>query len=390
MERVWGGRRLETVFGKKLPPGKQIGESWEIVDRPEAQSIVRQGPWHGRTLHELWCEHRAEIFGDDVPDTPRFPILAKILDAQDKLSLQVHPGETVAPRLGGEPKTEMWYFAAADDGAEIFAGLRSGVTRDHFGQALRESGAVDLVHRIGVETGDVFLVPSGRLHAIGGGSLIIEIQQNSDTTFRLFDWGRATSDGSRRSLQIEEGLQCIAFDDFEPEVVLQNGETLVQSPHFAVEKWDLEKPRRVSEHRTFSLFVCLSGAVEMDGNRLKPGQFFLYRPRLGRANCNPPRPRPAYCALPCQLVRQDLVASNVHSWQMPERPGSEGLDAVDFPSVRLRRKTVKKTTHGAVRCPEKDLHDRARASHADGAELHMLCLRHGREIAPDHLFKFGA
>ena len=119
MERVWGGRRLETVFGKKLPPGTQIGESWEIVDRPEAQSIVRQGPWRGRTLHEWWCEHRAEIFGDDLPDAPRFPILAKILDAQDKLSLQVHPGAGVAPQLGGEPKTEMWYFAAADDGAEI-------------------------------------------------------------------------------------------------------------------------------------------------------------------------------------------------------------------------------------------------------------------------------
>src|SRR3954453_17998180 len=138
-ERVWGGRRLETVFGKKLPPGAQIGESWEIVDRAEAQSVVRQGPWRGRTLHELWCEHRAEIFGDDVPDAPRFPILAKILDAEDKLSLQVHPGAEVASRFGGEPKTEMWYFAAAADGAEIFAGFRSGVTRDDFAAALDQN-----------------------------------------------------------------------------------------------------------------------------------------------------------------------------------------------------------------------------------------------------------
>ena len=274
-ERVWGGRRLETLFGKKLPPGAQIGESWEIVDRAEAQSVVRQGPWRGRTLHELWREHRPEIFGDDMPDAPRFPILAKILDAQDKLSLQVHPGAAVARRFGGEPKTEMWYFAAANDGAEIFAGLRPGVTRDDFAGALDHDAPADLVHRIGVKTGDAFFVPSGRLHGIGGGNLIVEIQQNSDTTFRLFDWGRAARDGSSRPLQIEEGLQSIAFDDFEPEVVRQSGETLVECSHFAVAKWDLKNGRRASEPRQFALFVCLSGAVEMDGDRLDPGQFFL-------------------------------------------------------------------------------------------------------------------
>jgi mannose-6-phosphate isomerase len=274
-ERLWGGRRLETVFGKKLPPGEQIGESWEIVDRPEAQSVVRQGPWRGRTLHELWCEHRAAIFGDDVSDSPRFPILAKILDAQDKLSLQVHPSAAVAPQFGGEPKTEMWYFAAANDGAEIFAGLRSGVTGDHFGRAIRQNEAADLVHRIAVKTGDAFFVPSGRLHAIGGGSLIIEIQQNSDTTFRLSDWGRAAPDGSPRTLHIDEGLRCISFDDFEPEVALPDGETLVQCSQFAVEKWNLEIPRRASERRSFALFVCVNGAVEMDGTRLDTGQFFL-------------------------------------------------------------------------------------------------------------------
>ena len=242
MERPWGGRRLESVFGKKLPPGQQIGESWEIVDRPKAQSVVRQGSWRGRTLHELWCDHRAEIFGEDVPDTPRFPILAKILDAQEKLSLQVHPDAAMAGPLGGEPKTEMWYFAAADEGAEIFAGLRPDITRDRLEQALGKGGAADLVHRIGVKTGDAFFVPSGRLHAIGAGNLLIEIQQNSDTTFRLFDWGRAARDGSSRTLQVEEALQSIAFDDFEPDVVFPNGETLVQCPHFIVEKWNLKVP----------------------------------------------------------------------------------------------------------------------------------------------------
>jgi mannose-6-phosphate isomerase len=290
MERPWGGRRLESAFGKKLPPGKRIGESWEIVDRPEAQSIVRQGLWRGRTLHQLWCDHRAEIFGDDVPDTPRFPILAKILDAQEKLSLQVHPGAAVAGLFGGEPKTEMWYFAAADEGAEIYAGLRPGVTRDHIKQTLREGAAAGLVHRIGVKKGDVFFVPSGRLHAIGAGNLLIEIQQNSDTTFRLFDWGRGALDGSTRTLQIEEALQSIAFDDFEPKVAVPSGETLVQCSHFTVEKWDLRSARPASKHRAFALFVCLSGAVEMDGVRLDLGQFFLVPASAAASELQPVAP----------------------------------------------------------------------------------------------------
>ena len=274
-ERMWGGRRLESAFGKKLPPGKRIGESWEIVDRPEAQSVVRQGPWRGQTLHELWRDRRAEIFGEGMPDAPRFPIFAKLLDAQEKLSLQVHPDAAMAGPLGGEPKSEMWYFAAADDGAEIYAGLRTGVTRDHLEQALRRGAAADLVHRIGVKTGDAFFVPSGRLHAVGAGNLVVEIQQNSDTTFRLFDWERNAHDRSPRALQVEEALQSIAFDDFEPAVVAPNGETLVQCPYFTVEKWDLERARRAPERSTFALFVCLSGAVEANAVRLAPGEFFL-------------------------------------------------------------------------------------------------------------------
>jgi mannose-6-phosphate isomerase len=289
-ERLWGGRRLETVFGKRLPAGKRIGESWEIVDRPDAQSVVSEGPWRDRTLHQLWCENRTEVFGHDLPNAPRFPILAKILDAQEKLSLQVHPGTAIAPQFGAEPKAEMWYFAAADDGAEIFAGLRPGVTHDRFGQALRQSAAVDLVHRIAVKRGDAFFVPSGRLHAIGGGSLIIEIQQNSDTTFRVFDWGRTERDGSQRPLQIEEGLQCIAFDDVEPEVVLPNGETLVQCSHFAVEKWDLKNARRASGGCEFAIFVVLSGALEMAAHRLDPGQFFLVPASAAGAELQPVAP----------------------------------------------------------------------------------------------------
>jgi len=140
MERMWGGRRFETKFGKKLPPKIRIGESWEIVDRPEAQSVVRDGPLRGKTLHELWTQHRQELFGG-VADSARFPLLIKLLDANQKLSLQVHPTEKVAAKLGGEPKTESWYVAAADPDAGLFVGLKEAMTRAQFEAALR-SGTI--------------------------------------------------------------------------------------------------------------------------------------------------------------------------------------------------------------------------------------------------------
>src|SRR6266705_123949 len=166
MARIWGGRRLETDFGKKLPANKRIGESWEIVDRPEAQSVVRDGPLCGRTLHELWTQHREEIFGD-VPDAPRFPLLIKILDAQEMLSLQVHPPENIASKLGGEPKSEFWYVAAANPDAEVFVGFREPITRDRFEEKLSHGTVIDYIHKIAVQAGNAVFLPAGRVHAIG-------------------------------------------------------------------------------------------------------------------------------------------------------------------------------------------------------------------------------
>lgn len=283
------------MFGKKLPPGQPIGESWEIVDRPEAQSVVRQGPWRGRTLHELWRDHRSEIFGDEMPDAPRFPILAKLLDAQEKLSLQVHPGPAATAALGGESKSEMWYFLAAEPGAEIYSGLRRGVERRRLEQAVRDGGAANLVHRIKVKAGDAFFVPSGRLHAIGAGNLLVEIQQNSDTTFRLFDWNRELRAEAPRQLQIAEALQCTDFADFEPEIVRPVGETLVQCPHFVVEKWDLDQARRASDRNAFALFVCLNGGLEANRVRLRAGEFFLVPASATATELKPAAP--ATCAL---------------------------------------------------------------------------------------------
>ena len=279
MERMWGGRRLESDFGKKLPPQKPFGESWEIVDRPEAQSIVRNGPLRGKTLHELWIQHRDEIFGD-VPDAPRFPLLLKLLDAHDKLSLQVHPPEEVAGRLGGEPKTEFWYVAAADPGADLYLGFRESITRDQLEKALRDGTAADHVHKIRVKSGDAVFLPAGRFHALGAGILLIEIQQNSDTTYRIFDWNRVDDEGRQRQLHIDQALPCIDFDDVRPKLLHPEGELLLHDNLFEIQKWNLDSPREVSSQGQFAIVCCLTGSLHCADVDLMPGEFFLIPAQL--------------------------------------------------------------------------------------------------------------
>jgi mannose-6-phosphate isomerase len=279
MERIWGGRRLESDFRKKLPAQKRIGESWEIVDRPEAQSIVRNGKLRGTTLHELWTEYRGEIFGD-IPNSPRFPLLLKLLDAQEKLSLQVHPPEKVASKLGGEPKTEFWYVAAADPGAELYLGFRDSITRNRFEKALRDGTAADDVHKIQVEPGDAAFLPAGRFHAVGAGNLLIEIQQNSDTTYRVFDWNRVDDTGNSRQLHIDQALQCIDFDDVRPRLLQPEGERLLRHNLFEIQKWNLDSPREIATRGKFAIVCCLTGSLRCADVDLTPGEFFLIPAQL--------------------------------------------------------------------------------------------------------------
>ncbi len=218
-ERLWGGRNLEQLYGKALPPQVPIGESWEITDRPGDVSVIANGPLAGKDLHWLIENHAPELYGASPPATPRFPLLIKIIDAQDKLSLQVHPSVEVASRLGSEPKTELWYIAQAGTDARLFAGLKKGVTREEFERKLQAGTVAECVHEIPVKAEDAILLPSGRLHAIGAGLTIFEIQQNSDTTYRVFDWNRVDLDGRPRALHITESLASINFQDFEPRLI---------------------------------------------------------------------------------------------------------------------------------------------------------------------------
>lgn len=276
MERVWGGRRLETLFGKHLPPGIRVGESWELVDREEAQSVVHTGPLRGQTLNELWTNFHEPVFGKKTPmESKRFPLLFKLLDAQERLSVQVHPPARVARALNGEAKTEMWYVAETYLDADIFAGLKAGVEREDFERALREGKVAEKIHHIAMKPGDTFFIPSGRIHAIGAGNVIVEVQQNSDTTYRVFDWNRLGLDGKPRKLHVEESMQSIDFNDIEPSVTEPVGETLVKCDHFEVQKWDLRSAREAFDDGKFAVFTMLGGEVECGGARFKPGDFFL-------------------------------------------------------------------------------------------------------------------
>jgi len=210
-ERVWGGQALGEVFGRRLPGGQPIGESWEIVDRPEAQSVVAAGPLAGRTLRMLVAGQGPDLMGPDWPQARPFPLLVKWLDCRERLSLQVHPPAAVAAELAGEAKTENWYIAESAHGAQLIVGLKAGVSRAQFEQALAAGTVEECVRRFPVAVGDSVLVRSGELHAIDGGSLILEIQQNSDTTYRVHDWGRTGLDGKPRALQIEQSRRAITW-----------------------------------------------------------------------------------------------------------------------------------------------------------------------------------
>jgi mannose-6-phosphate isomerase len=287
-QRVWGGRELERLYRKSLPPDVPIGESWEISDRPGDESVIANGPLAGKDLRWLMEHHPAELLGDARPQQGRFPLLLKILDAQDKLSLQVHPPAARAAELGGEPKTEMWYIAEAAPGAQLYVGLKRGVTRAEFERRINAGTVTECFHQVNVRAGDCMFLPSGRVHALGAGLVIFEIQQNSDTTYRVFDWNRLGLDGKPRELHIPQSLASIDFSDYEPSLIapavalegVHSVRPLVHNPLFTAEAYQARAgaslPLRPNKMQIIAL---LTGNVRIcDGPQSLPlsaGQFCL-------------------------------------------------------------------------------------------------------------------
>ncbi len=317
IERVWGGNALEH-YGKSVPPGKRIGESWEISDRDDVQSVIANGPDKGKTLRQQIEAHGTELLGTNCtsragvppasskkptsPATPaplRFPLLVKLLDARERLSLQVHPPPALAAKFKGEPKTEMWYVLETEPDAHLIAGLRRGVSAADFMRSLEGQKDVkpieEMLHRFPVLPGDVFFVPSGRMHAIDAGVVLVEIQQNSDTTYRVYDWGRVGLDGKPRQIHIKESMVCIDFKDYEPKKqrpkVEEKGVNglwrLIECEYFHVHRLDIQNawPDR-TDGSSFHILTCISGAlgiVTPDGkeDRINIGEFILLPAALG-------------------------------------------------------------------------------------------------------------
>lgn len=222
VEKIWGGRKLETVLGKPIPAGKQIGESWELYDFPPGvvdgspgwvSAEVRNGPLAGRTLHQLVEEFGGELTGDVPTVGPhgQFPILIKYLDAREDLSVQVHPPQAYADaHPGSHLKTEAWYVLQSEPGARLLKDLVPGVTREQFRAEIQAGTVERLIRSVPAKPGDCHFLPSGTVHALGGGILVAEVQTPSDTTFRVFDFNRLEN-GKPRTLHVNEALECIDF-----------------------------------------------------------------------------------------------------------------------------------------------------------------------------------
>lgn len=284
---LWGGRKLETVYSRKLPEGI-VAESWEISDRLEGMGIVKNGPLAGQNLAELVAEKGSNLLGSRV-STQGFPLLIKVLDAQQVLSVQVHPNDTTAAAFGGEAKTEMWYVLQADPGAQVYCGLKPGTDEEAYRDALAQGNVKDLLTAIPVQAGDAIYVPGGRVHAIDAGCLLLEVQQNSNTTYRIYDWDRVGADGVPRELHFEQALEVIQWDDTEdakvsPVLYTQEGLneiwTVLQSPYFLMEKLVLKQPLEVAlDGGSFQVLFCADGDAVVSGGeeyiQMRPGMSVL-------------------------------------------------------------------------------------------------------------------
>lgn len=270
---LWGGRRLGEVLGKPIGPEGDYAESWEIVDHGEDQSVVLAGPLEGVTLHQLVTEHGQALLGRHHPQS-RFPLLFKFLDAQQTLSVQVHPDDARAARLDPPDygKTEAWYVMDAAPGSLIYAGLKRGFDRDALARELHRGTAELCLHRFEPRPGDCVLLPAGLIHAIGAGLLVAEIQQSSDTTYRLFDWNRVGPDGLPRQLHLDKGLEAVD-DRLGPGEASVPSKTeqpecarLAACDKFILRRWQSSAAIEIGGDDRCHILAVVGGSVQIEGD----------------------------------------------------------------------------------------------------------------------------
>lgn len=281
-ERIWGGQRLRDLFNKDLPSDMKIGESWELVDLPDNKSRITNGPLAGRTLESAIEQFGPEITGRQDYQPP-FPLLIKLLDAQDVLSVQVHPDAETCRRTGkGDPKTECWYILAAEPDSVIYKGLKPGTTREQFKKAIKDGTCADYLQKVQVQVGQCHFLPSGTCHAIGAGLVIAEIQQPSDTTYRVFDWNRVDpKTGKGRTLHINEALESIHYDASGDNLSVTTVGRLIDAEPFKIDKGhQMPGCEVLLSPSIMKVFIFLSGrgqitAVESEAADFQKGQILL-------------------------------------------------------------------------------------------------------------------
>jgi len=288
-DKIWGGRNLEKVLNKQLPPNLPVGESWEISDHGDDTSVVNNGVLKGKSLHQVMLELDKDLLGTEVKQKMQvgiFPLLVKFIDASDRLSIQVHPNDEYAAAHEGEGelgKTESWYIIHAEPNSKLIVGVKEGTTPERFKQGIESNSLGEYVQEVPVSAGDVIFIPSGRLHAIMEGIVLCEIQQNSDTTYRVYDWGRMGSDGTPRDLHITQSLDVIDFNYIpnpktEPVTVSQGKNKvtyLVACPYFSIEKLSLQETW--SGECDGRHFICLSGIQGKAEIKYDHGSIALHR-----------------------------------------------------------------------------------------------------------------
>ena len=280
-ERVWGGQSLKEILSRKIPPNQKIGEAWDLVDRDGCESLISHPQTSSNSIRNLLETYPDKIMGPGWDKQRRFPILVKWLDCTARLSLQVHPPSSIASSLGGEPKTENWYILSASEDAGLFLGLKNGKTKQDFLQALKSEELEHVCHRLNSRAGSSVLVESGRMHAIDAGNLILEIQQNSDTTYRVYDWGRKDHLGKSRDLHIEESLKCIDFNDFNARLTELNQtpvQELADCEHFRIRKFKIQPNRSISlksQNEQCMLLNPLGSSIKVATTHLASGQVGL-------------------------------------------------------------------------------------------------------------------
>lgn len=296
----WGGRLLGEELDKPIGPETDYAESWEIADQPGDQTVVAAGEFAGLTLAEVIAARPAAVLGRHAELT-QFPLLIKFLDANDWLSLQVHPNDEQALHYDphGRGKTEAWIILHAEPDSQICAGLKSGVSQDDFERALHDGRVEETLNMIPARAGDCVFVPARTVHALGPGILLAEIQQQSNITFRLHDWGRMGSDGQPRPLHIEESLACIDFDagpvgPVQP-VELSDGqhhfEELVRSDYFVIRRHQAVDQFTLTLDDRFRILIVLEGAAQINTSNgqvtLTKGRTALIPAAVGSAQIEP-------------------------------------------------------------------------------------------------------